>query len=73
MPRKLIINKIMSVKAITDNNCMKEVLRCVCVEWRGTSAEWTQCFISMRRASQGQRIGWNKDTVSLFLVVSHGV
>lgn len=29
MPRKLIINKIMSVKAITDNNCVKEVLRCV--------------------------------------------
>lgn len=29
MPRKLIINKITSVKAITDNNCVKEVLRCV--------------------------------------------
>lgn len=32
MPRKLIINKITSVKAITDNNCVKEVLRCV---WSG--------------------------------------
>lgn len=29
MPRKLIINKITSVKAITDNKCVKEVLRCV--------------------------------------------
>lgn len=28
-PRKLIINKITSVMAITDNNCVKEVLRCV--------------------------------------------
>jgi len=66
MPRKLIINKITSVKAITDNKCVKEVLRCV---WsRGsTSAEWTQCFIFMGWASQGQRTGSHKDTTSLFL------
>lgn len=30
MQRKLIINKITSVKAITDNNCVKKLLRCVC-------------------------------------------
>lgn len=61
-PRKLIINKITSVKAITDNKCVKEVLRCV---W--SRAEWTQCFIFMGWASQGQRIGPDKDTTCLFL------
>ncbi len=39
----------------------------MCVEQRGTSAEWTQCFISMGWASQGQRIGPDKDTISPFL------
>lgn len=37
MPRKLIINKITSVKAITDNNCVKELLRCV---WSSGDVCW---------------------------------
>lgn len=77
MPRKLIINKITSVKAITDNNCVKEVLMCECV---GRRLNGHSAFISTGRASQGQRLGPDKDTISpffgsffFFFSVSHGV
>lgn len=48
IPGKLIINKTMSVKAITDNNCVKEVLRCVCgAEGGGGLLNRRGPFISM--------------------------
>lgn len=61
------------MKAITDNNCMKEVLRCVWSVWGGCQLNAHGALFQLRWASQGQSGGPDKDTISLLLCVSHGV
>lgn len=77
MPGKLIINKITSVKAITDNNCVKEVLRCV-RSGGGHQLNGHSALYPRDGPPQGQRTGADKDTMktvlqAFFCFVSHGV
>lgn len=70
MQRKLIINKITGVTAITDNNCVKETTSemCVCV-WERDSALLVEQIVRLiyrEQASQGQRSKSDKESIIHF-------
>lgn len=78
MPRKLIINKITSMKAITDNNCLKEVLRCVWSRGGHRLIEHSALF-PWDGPPKDKELGQTKTLLARFwklffvVVVSHGV
>ncbi len=68
MQRKLIINKITCVTAITDNNCVKETTSEICVWERDSAllAEQIVRLIYREQASQGQRSKPDKESIIHF-------
>lgn len=68
IPGKLIINKITSVKAITDNMCVKEVLRCVQNRGGGCWLNGHIALFSLDRPPKDKEVGITKTLLVHFLV-----